>query len=51
MNIEAYNLKFIVAAYSATWLVILGYHWRLARKSARVRAEYESVMRTGELHP
>ena len=48
---EAYNLKFIVAAYSATWLVILGYHWRLARKSARVRAEFDAVARDGEHRP
>ena len=37
---ESYNLKFIIAAYAATWIVILGYHWRLARKSAEVRADH-----------
>ena len=41
---EAYNLKFIIAAYSAMWIVILGYHWRLARKSAEVRADYARVV-------
>ena len=48
---DAYNLKFIVAAYSATWLVILGYHWRLARKSARVRADHAALARNGEQRP
>ena len=48
---DAYNLKFIVAAYSAAWLVILGYHWRLARKSARVRADYDAIVRDGERQP
>ena len=45
---EAYNLKFIIAAYSATWLVILGYHWRLARKSAEVRAACARVVPTAD---
>lgn len=48
---DAYNLKFIIAAYSAAWLVILGYHWRLARKSARVRADYEAIARDAEPRP
>lgn len=28
----ASNQTFVVAAYSITWLVLLGYVWRLARK-------------------
>jgi hypothetical protein len=34
------NLTFIVAAYSLSWLVILGYLGHLLRKDSRVRAEY-----------
>jgi CcmD family protein len=34
------NLTFIVAAYTVSWLVILGYLGRLLRKDSRARAEY-----------
>jgi CcmD family protein len=37
------NLKFIIAAYSVSWLVILGYLARLVRKSSRARAEYDQI--------
>jgi len=40
MNIDDMNLKFIIAAYSVSWLVILGYLARLVRKGSRVRGEY-----------
>ncbi len=40
----ASNLSFIVAAYSVTWVVLLGYLFRLVRKSARARAEYERAV-------
>ncbi len=36
----ASNLTFIIAAYVVTWVVLLGYQWRLARKGGRARAEY-----------
>jgi CcmD family protein len=34
------NLTFIVAAYTVSWLVILGYLGHLLRKDSRARAEY-----------
>jgi CcmD family protein len=41
----ASNQTFIIAAYAVTWVVLLGYQWRLARKDARARAEYERMER------
>jgi CcmD family protein len=41
---NASNLTFIVAAYSVTWLVLLGYLARLARKGGRTRADYERMV-------
>lgn len=35
----ASNETFVIAAYALTWLVLLGYAWRLAGRGARVRAE------------
>jgi CcmD family protein len=43
MNTFEMNEAFIIAAYSVTWLVLLGYLTRLTRKSARVRADYDSM--------
>jgi CcmD family protein len=40
-GIDSSNLTFIIAAYSVSWLVILGYLGHLIRKSSRVRAEYD----------
>ena len=37
------NLRFIIAAYSVSWLVILGYLARLMRKGSRVRADYDRM--------
>lgn len=37
---EELNLKFIISAYSVSWLVILGYLARLTRKSSQARADY-----------
>jgi CcmD family protein len=39
----ASNLNFIIAAYAVTWIVILGYLWRLVRKGGRARADYERM--------
>jgi CcmD family protein len=46
----ASNLNFIIAAYAVTWIVILGYLWRLVRKGGRARADYERMaqQRSGE---
>jgi CcmD family protein len=40
---EASNLNFIVAAYTVTWIVLLGYLVRLVRKGGRARADYERM--------
>lgn len=40
---EELNLKFIIAAYSVSWLVILGYLARLMRKGSRAHADYDLV--------
>ena len=45
MNTFAMNETFIIAAYSIAWLVLLGYLARLTKKSARVRADYDSIVR------
>ena len=37
------NLAFIIAAYSVSWVVILAYLARLARKSVHARADYDRV--------
>ena len=39
----ASNLTFIIAAYTVTWVVLLGYLLRLVRKGARARADYERM--------
>lgn len=38
------NPTFIVAAYAVTWIVLLGYTLRLARKDRQVRSGYESTV-------
>jgi len=45
------NLKFIIAAYALTWVVLLGYQWRLLRKGRRARSEYDRMaqQRGGEM--
>jgi CcmD family protein len=43
LNIIEMNQAFIVAAYSVTWVVILGYLARLGRKSARSRGAYQRM--------
>lgn len=40
----ASNQAFIIAAYAVTWVVILGYLWRLVRKGGSARAEYERML-------
>jgi CcmD family protein len=45
MNTFEMNEAFIIAAYSVTWLVVLGYLARLVRKSSRVRTDYDAMMR------
>ena len=48
MSIEASNQAFIIAAYAVTWIVLLGYFWRLLRKSARTTADYDRIAEGGE---
>ena len=47
---DASNLAFIIAAYTVTWLAMLGYLARLIRKGGRARAEYGRMvqMHSGE---
>jgi len=40
----ASNETFVVAAYAITWLTLLGYLWRLARKGARAGAWHEQIV-------
>lgn len=40
----ASNQTFIIAAYAVTWVVLLGYQLRLARKAGRAR-EFERTAR------
>ena len=53
MNTFASNEAFIIAAYSITWLVILGYLGRLVTKGSRARADFDSMTQTntGEGRP
>ena len=46
MTTDASNLTFIVAAYTVTWLVLLGYLARLVRKGGRARNEYERMVQS-----
>lgn len=41
----ASNEAFIIAAYAVTWVVVLGYLWRLLRAGARARADHDRVMK------
>ena len=40
----ASNETFIIAAYAVTWVVILGYFWRLVRMDGRAHAAYERTL-------
>ena len=51
MSIEASNQAFIIAAYAVTWAVLLGYFWRLLRRSARAATAYERIAASGEHRP
>lgn len=37
------NLTFIIAAYSVSWIVILGYLARLVRNGYRARTDYDRM--------
>jgi CcmD family protein len=39
----ASNQSFIIAAYAVTWIVMLGYLWRLARNGRRARDYLERM--------
>jgi len=39
----ASNLNFIIAAYTVTWIVLLGYLLRIVRKGGRARVDYERM--------
>ncbi len=40
----ASNEAFIIAAYAVTWIVVLGYLWRLLRVGARARAVHDRLV-------
>jgi CcmD family protein len=40
---DASNMTFIIAAYTVTWIVLLGYLLRLVRKGGRARGDYERM--------
>ena len=48
MNIESSNQAFIIAAYAVTWVVLLGYFWRLLSTSARASTDYDRIAADGE---
>ncbi|CAN5637662.1 hypothetical protein BH23GEM1_BH23GEM1_06630 [soil metagenome] len=43
----ASNEAFVIAAYGITWIVLLGYLWRLLLKDARARAGHARVTARG----
>lgn len=45
MNTFEMNEAFIIAAYSVTWLVLLGYLARLVMKGSRAHTDYDAMMR------
>ncbi len=45
MNTIDMNQYYIAGAYAATWIVVLGYTARLARKAAQLRSEHQRVAR------
>lgn len=44
----ASNETFVIAAYALTWVVLLGYVWRLVSKEGRARGDYARVSGRGE---
>lgn len=44
----ASNETFVIAAYALTWVVLLGYVWRLVSKEGRARADDARVSGRGE---
>ena len=42
--IEEWNRTFIIAAYSVSWIVVLGYLIRLVRKGSRARSDFERMV-------
>jgi hypothetical protein len=45
MTIAEMNRDFIIAAYTVSWVVFLGYLTRLIRKGASARADYDRMIR------
>jgi len=41
--VEEWNRTFIIAAYSVSWVVILGYLGRLVRKGSRARGDFDRI--------
>lgn len=45
MNTIELNQTFIIAAFSITWLVLIGYAARLVRKDKATRSDFERISR------
>ncbi|HUR91453.1 MAG TPA: CcmD family protein [Gemmatimonadaceae bacterium] len=45
----ASNQTFVIAAYALTWVVLLGYVWRLVSKDRRARADHGPVSGRGDV--
>ena len=41
--VEEWNRTFIIAAYSVTWVVLLGYLVRLVRKGSRASSDFNRM--------
>lgn len=39
------NMTFIIAAYSVSWIVVLGYLTRLVLRGSRARTDYDRMAR------
>ena len=48
MNASNMNMTFIIAAYSVTWLVLLGYLARLITKGSHARAAYDAMVQKSD---
>jgi CcmD family protein len=44
VTITEMNLRFIVAAYSVAWIVLLGYLFRVVRKGGEARKDYDRMV-------
>jgi CcmD family protein len=48
MSMPSRNWMFVVAAYTVTWIVLLGYAVRVHRALVRARAEHDAAIANAE---